>query len=706
MFVRMPHIRAEATPLAGVWPFAIYGYNISTMKLASPVTEVKGVGAAIAEKLRILGVTTVEDLLYFFPRRYDDFSQVIAIANLVPGNASIKATVESVVGRHINRRLHITEAVLSDGTAKTRAVWFNQKYRAEQLVKGGEYYFSGMYDLQRNRYVLQNPAAEQAQSVGVSTARIVPIYPETAGFKSHQIRKLIRELLPLMRMLPETLPPHLIAHEKLLNINDTLTNIHFPDSAEHLARAKARISFEELLGLLVASVLNRAEHAKLQGHQITFNEQAAKEYVSALPFALTAAQKRAAWEILQDITKKHPMNRLLQGDVGSGKTAVAAMAAYMMARAGVQTAFMAPTEILATQHATSLATMLEPLGVRVALLVGSTKPKAKAELKARMQAGEVDIAVGTHALIQKNSDFHKLGLVVIDEQHRFGVRQRAELLTRGGRMPHLLSMTATPIPRSLQLTLYGELEVSILDELPKGRQPIITKVVSPLARHTVYQKIDDEIKAGRQAYVVCPLVQDSEKSELKSVQAEHERLNKSVFKHRRVGLLHGQLKADEKDAVMRQFKNRELDLLICTTVVEVGVDVPNATVMLIEGAERFGLAQLHQLRGRVGRGSAASYCYLVPTTAQAVSQRLRELEKTNDGFYLAEVDLQLRGPGEIYGRRQSGELDLSFANLGDMRLVKRVRAAAERLASAPADLVQYKKLHDRVERYRRLTTLN
>jgi ATP-dependent DNA helicase RecG len=295
---------------------------------------------------------------------------------------------------------------------------------------------------------------------------------------------------------------------------------------------------------------------------------------------------------------------------------------------------------------------------------------------------------------------------VIDEQHRFGVRQRAELLTRSHQMPHLLSMTATPIPRSLQLTLYGELEVSILDELPSGRQPIITKLVSPMMRANVYAKIDAEIKLGRQAYVVCPLVADSEKSELKSVEAEHERLKKSVFKHRRVGLLHGQLRAEEKDVVMQQFKNRELDILICTTVVEVGVDVPNATVMLIEGAERFGLAQLHQLRGRVGRGSEQSYCYLIPTTVQSVSQRLRELENSNDGFYLAEVDLQLRGPGEIYGRRQSGELDLSFATLGDMRLVKRVRAAAEWLAQSGLNLVQYKKLHERVERYRRLTTLN
>jgi ATP-dependent DNA helicase RecG len=676
------------------------------MTLQSLVGTVKGVGAAAAEKLHILGIKTVEDLLYFFPRRYDDFSQVIPIAKLVPGNVTIRARVESVVGRHIRRGLHVTEAVLADGTSKTRAVWFNQRYRADQLTKGAEYFFSGVYDLQRNRYVLQNPAAELAKTLGVSTARIVPVYPETAGFKSHQIRKLIRELLPLMAMLPETLPPKLIAREKLLSINETLKNIHFPETAALLTDAKARISFEELLSLLMASALNRQEATKLKGWQVPFNESAAKKFVAALPFTMTAAQKRAAWEILQDFAKDQPMNRLLQGDVGSGKTAVAAMAAFMIALQGLQTAFMAPTEILAAQHATSLANLLEPLGVNVALLVGSTKPKAKLEVKERLKAGQVAIAVGTHALIQKNSDFHKLGLVVIDEQHRFGVRQRAELLTKSNKMPHLLSMTATPIPRSLQLTLYGELEVSILNELPKGRQPIVTKVVSPLARHTVYEKIEAEIKKGRQVYVVCPLVADSENSELKSVEAEHGRLNKSVFKHRRVGLLHGQLKAEEKESVMGQFKRGELDLLICTTVIEVGVDVPNASVMLIEGAERFGLAQLHQLRGRVGRGSEQSFCYLVPTSAASVSQRLRELEHSNDGFYLAETDLKLRGPGEIYGRRQSGELDLSFANLADARLIKRVRAAADWLAAQDINLLQYKRLHEHVERYRRLTSLN
>ncbi len=674
--------------------------------LEAPVSTVKGVGAVLADKLAALGCKTVRDLLYFFPRRYEDFSHITPIASLTPGKVTVKATVESATGRHIRRGLHITEAVLNDGSAKVRAVWFNQKYRAAQLVKGDEYFFSGVYDLQRNRYVLQNPATEQAAGAGVSTARIVPIYRMVVGLKSNQIRKVMHELLPLIAMLPETLPPQLVANQKLLNINDTLREIHFPTTSQRLTEAQNRISFEEVLTLMLASAYNKKDIASLTGWEVPFNAATAKQFTSALPFALTNAQRGAVWEICQDIAGASPMNRLLQGDVGSGKTAVAAMTAFMVAKAGLQTAFMAPTEILATQHAQSLANLLEPMGVRVALLVGSTKPKAKEATKLHVAHGDVDVVVGTHALIQKDNVFKKLGLVVIDEQHRFGVAQRAELLQQGARMPHLLSMTATPIPRSLQLTVYGELEVSILNELPKGRQPIATKVVSPLARHTVYTRIDAEIAKGRQAYVVCPVVADSKDAELKSVEAEHERLTKSIFKHRRLGLLHGQLKADEKERVMRAFKDKKLDLLICTTVIEVGVDVPNATVMAIEGAERFGLAQLHQLRGRVGRGSEQSYCYLIPTTAESVSQRLRELEKSTDGFYLAEADLKLRGPGEIYGRAQHGELNLSFANLADTKLLKKARDVATKIVATDVSLVKYKQLWQQINRYRRLTKLN
>lgn len=676
------------------------------MRLDAPIINIKGVGKVLGDKFAALGLQTVQDVIYFFPRRYDDFSQLTKIVDITPGKVTIKARVESVVGRYVRRRMHITEAIIADDTAKTRAVWFNQPYRAAQLKHDEEYYFSGTYDLQRDRYVLSNPATEQVKTFGVSTARIVPVYPETKGLKSQQIRKVLRELLPLINMLPDTLPEKLVAKERLLPLNEALKNIHFPDDAKLLEQAKQRIAFEELLQLLAASLLNKQENSKLKGWHIPFNQTAAKQFTAKLAFNLTNAQRRAAWEIFKDFEGATPMNRLLQGDVGSGKTVVAAMAAFMAARAGLQTAFMAPTEILATQHAATLSNLLEPMGVTVGLLVGSTKAKAKAEIKKRIASGELVVAVGTHALIQKDNQFDKLGLVVVDEQHRFGVRQRSELLTKSNQMPHMLSMTATPIPRSLQLTVYGELDVSILNELPKGRLPIATKVVTPTARHTAYQAIDTEIKNGHQAYVVCPVIADGgANAELKSVQAEHDRLTKSVFKHRRLGLLHGQLKADEKERVMQQFKRGEIDLLICTTVVEVGVDVPNATAMLIEGADRFGLAQLHQLRGRVGRSDHQSYCYLIPSTAQAVSRRLRELEQSNDGFYLAEADLQLRGPGEIYGRAQHGKLDLSFVNMADLAFTKRVRQAAEWLIGN-AGLQNHPMFMAKVDNYRRLTSLN
>lgn len=676
------------------------------MHLGEPLTTIKGVGAQTAEKLRGLGLETVEDLLYFLPRKYSDFSQVTSIADIKPGNVTLKAKVESAVGRYVRRRMHITEAVLNDGAAKTRAVWFNQPYRAEQLKVGEEFYFSGVYDLQRNKYVLSNPSTERVGEIGASTARIVPIYPETKGVKSFTLRKLMKELLPLMRILPETLPAELLEKEKLIPIGDALEKLHFPAKTEDLSAAKERMAFEEVLELMVAAQLNKRENAELEGYRIPFNEPAAKMFTAQLPFTMTGAQKKAAWEIFQDFEESSPMNRLLQGDVGSGKTAVAAMAAYMAVRGGYQVAFMAPTEILAMQHAETVAKLLEPLGVRVALLVGSIKAKAKQELAERIAAGDVDVVVGTHALIQKNSQFHKLGLVVVDEQHRFGVAQRAELLGRSHHMPHLLSMTATPIPRSLQLTLYGELEVSILNELPKGRQPIATKLLSGHNRKQFYEDVDQQIAEGRQVYVVCPVIGEGAQAELKSVEQEYERLRRGTFSHRKLAMLHGKMKPDEKDAVMQRFKAGEFDMLLATTVVEVGVDVPNATVMLIEGAERFGLAQLHQLRGRVGRGVHKSYCYLVPSDGKKPSERLYELEKSQDGFYLAEVDLRLRGPGEIYGRMQHGTLNLKIASLTDVKLMKRASEAAKWLLKNEQNLVQYKQFYKHVSRYRGLTSLN
>ncbi|OYW84817.1 ATP-dependent DNA helicase RecG, partial [Candidatus Saccharibacteria bacterium 32-49-10] len=446
----------------------------------------------------------------------------------------------------------------------------------------------------------------------------------------------------------------MISSQQLISRSEALHALHFPKSHEEIERGKERLAFEELFEMLLAAQLNKQENAKLTGWAIPFDQPTVKSFVERLPFALTGAQRRAAWQILQDFESSSPMNRLLQGDVGSGKTVVAGLAARQVAQAGLQTAIMAPTEILASQHAETLSKLLKPFGVTVALLTGSVKSTARKEVLTRLAAGEIDVIVGTHALIQKGVDYHKLGFVVIDEQHRFGVKQRQALLEKTQYMPHLLSMTATPIPRSLALTLYGELDVSVLNELPAGRKPIDTKIWSPVSAQKLYESIEHEIAAGRQAYIICSLIDENPDNDRKSVEAEYKKLKSTVFSGRTIGLLHGKLKPEEKDAVMRRFTAGEIDVLVSTTVVEVGVDVPNATVMLIENADHFGLSQLHQLRGRVGRGQHQSYCHLMMSGNDKPSMRLKEIEKSQDGFYLAEVDLQLRGPGEIYGRAQHG----------------------------------------------------
>jgi ATP-dependent DNA helicase RecG len=676
------------------------------MNLVTDLNRVKGVGVKTAEQFAAAGLYTVDDLIHFLPRSYDDFSVVSTIADIRPGKVTVKAMCEKIATRNVRRGLRVTTATLSDGTGKIQAVWFNQPYRETQLKGGDEFFFSGEYEFTYNRYQLSNPSAEKVSDMPVQTDRILPTYRAIKGLKTPLVRKILNELKPLMAMMPDTLPSQLVQKQKLITHGEALLRIHFPDSIEDVSKAKERLAFEELFELLLASQLNKQENAKLEGWQIPFQQSVVKAFVDALPFALTNAQRVAAWDILQDFEKPTPMNRLLQGDVGSGKTVVAGLAARQAAGAGFQTAIMAPTEILASQHAETLHTLLEPFGVRVGLLTGSVKGKARAQIYAAIENGDVDVVVGTHALIQEGVSFHKLGFVVIDEQHRFGVNQRQALLGKSAHMPHLLAMTATPIPRSLALTVYGEMDVSILNELPKGRKPILTKIWSPNSRPQLYAKIETELVAGRQAYVICSLIDDNPTNDLKSVQQEYTRLNVGVFKHRSIGLLHGKLKPAEKDEVMAKFARHEIDILVSTTVVEVGVDVPNATVIIIEDADRFGLAQLHQLRGRVGRSSYQSYCYLVTSTSSSPSQRLREVEKSNDGFYLAEVDLQLRGPGEIYGRAQHGALNLQIATLADTRMIARAQKGAQEFLTAGDNLLKYKELAQHVERYQRLTTLN
>lgn len=680
------------------------------MEQSTPVEKIKGVGPKTAELLHLAGVETVGQLVRFYPYRYEDYSQVTTVSRLQPGKVSLRGRFEAVSSRQVRRGMSLTQAAFVDSTGKVAAVWFNQGYRAAQLKTNTEFLVSGEFAFQRGRYQLLNPSVELASGDEMTGGRIVPVYRQVKGLKTHVLRKILFELRPYMLSLDETLPNELIDREQLMSYADAVHALHFPANPEELNAARNRMGFEELLSLMLASLQNRADNEALESHVIEFSTPDAQEFVAKLPFDLTNAQRIAAWEAIQNLASGTPMNRLLQGDVGSGKTVVAGLVANIAARRGFQTAFLAPTELLANQHADTLQSLLEGLGGTVGLLTGSVKGKKRQNILKALASGQIDVLVGTHALLQDTVNFHRLGFVVIDEQHRFGVDQRLKLLEKSSKMPHLLAMTATPIPRSLQLTVYGELDISILGEKPRNRLPIITNIVSPNSRAQMYTKVDAEIANGQQVYVICPLIEESSKNgdaERRSVLAEYERLQKTVFKHRRIGLLHGKLKPDEKRQVMEQFAAGQLDILVSTTVVEVGVDVPNACVIIIEDADRFGLAQLHQLRGRVGRSSLQSYCYLVTSDSKAPSRRLRELERSNDGFYLAERDLELRGPGEIYGRAQHGDLNLDFARVTDTALLKRVKVSAEWLLAQKAiDLLQYKQLWGQIQRYRRLTTLN
>ena len=676
------------------------------MRLTQSIETIKGVGPKSAEALRLAGIETIYDLLVFLPRRHEDFTNICSIKDLKPGNVTIKAKVESATTRFVRRGMRITTAVLTDDTSKVQAVWFNQPYRENQLKSGDEFLFSGNFEHSYNKYQLSQPSVEKVLDVPIQTDRIVPIYRSVKGLKSQLVRKLLAEIRIMMQFLPESLPLQIVRDEQLLSRAEAYEKMHFPSSLSDVLRAKERLAFEELFELLLTSAINKRDNEQLEGYSMAFSVEHVAEFVAKLPFKLTNAQRRAAWDVLQDFERPTPMNRLLQGDVGSGKTAVAAVAIVQAQYAGYQTAIMAPTEILATQHAETLSRLLSPFSITVGLLTGHVKGQARRTLYEQIKKGNVDVIIGTHALIQDAVEYNRLGFVVIDEQHRFGVKQRQALLAKSAKMPHLLAMTATPIPRSLALTVYGELDISIIDELPAGRKPIETKLWSPNSRAQLYGAIDAQISHGRQCYVICTLIDDNPDNERKSVQAEYNALRAGVFRHRRIGLLHGKMKPDEKDAVMNEFSAGHLDILVSTTVVEVGVDVPNATIIMIENADHFGLSQLHQLRGRVGRSSHQSYCFLVMSDSKKPSQRLQEIEKSNDGFYLAEVDLAARGPGEIYGRAQHGALNLQVATLGDIKLISRAQKQASQFAANNPNMVHYKELAQRLDYYRRIIRLN
>ena len=671
------------------------------MNLSDSVETLKGVGEKTAEILRKYGINNVRDFLYNLPRDYENYEAPTSIAEIQPGKVVVKGRIDSLKTRRARRRnLSVTEGIISDDTGSIKVVWFNQSYRIKQFTPEKEYYFTGNYEFRNGRHSLISPSCAEATDIDPRTG-LNPVYVAHGKLKSHDFKRLVNNSRDKFNLIPDLLPTVTPGTRK-----KALFYTHFPNSMKSVERAREYLAYEELFELILASKLNRSENEKLQATPVSFNQAKIKEFVVKLPFKLTNAQRRAAWEIFQDMENPTPMNRLLQGDVGSGKTMVAAMASYETVLAEKQVAFLAPTAILATQHYEGLKQILEPFGVKIALLTGATKHKT--ELKKRIAAGEIDLVIGTHALLTDDTIFQDLTLVIIDEQHRFGVEQRQKLALKSpsGLAPHLLAMTATPIPRSLQLTVFGDLDVSVLDELPKGRQPISTSILTEIeTREKLYPKIHEVLEAENQVYWVCKAIDDDPRTETTSVKARVAKLARE-FNGYRVEFLHGRMKPSEKDKIMEQFSNGEIQILVSTTVIEVGVDVPNATLMVIENAESYGLAQLHQLRGRVGRGSVASSCYLLTTGDMRPSRRLLELEKSTDGFHLAEVDLKLRGPGEIYGALQHGALDLRIASLSDAKLIHRAQRDTETFLKNPENMLKYTELMSGITKYQQITTLN
>lgn len=679
------------------------------MNTLTSIGELKGVGLKNQEHLASIGIKTVNDLINYFPRAYDDYSHIISISDIKPGLVSLKVHFNGITQRRARRGIHITEAVAEDETGKVKVIWFNQPYRAHSIKTNAEYYLSGEFVFQRQRLQIVNPNIELAdESMTTHTARILPIYRESRAISSVLIRKLIAQMLPVIDKSPEILPSWIVKNYELLPYAEAVKAIHFPNDSQQLLDAKKRLGFDELFVVMMAALVIRDQSVSSKAVKIPFKVKQAQDFVAHLPFRLTDAQRKTVWQIYKNLDSVTPMNRLVEGDVGSGKTVVAAMTSLMVAEAGLQVAFVAPTELLAQQHAETLTSLLNhsPLKNRVALLTGSVKAAAKKTIKEKLKNNEISLLVGTHALFQESVDWHHLGLIIIDEQHRFGVEQRQKLHSKAGHMPHVLCLTATPIPRSLALTVYGELDISVLDQSPSIRAGTETSVVSPNSKAQMFEAINKQLQAGRQAYVVCPLITESDFLQVASAERLYKELSQKEFKKWRVGLLHGRLKADQKDKVMRQFVDHKLDVLVATTVIEVGVDVSNATVMVIEGADRFGLAQLHQLRGRVGRAEHKGHCYLVMSDSSAPSRRMQAIASTDNGFELADLDLEIRGPGAIYGTRQHGMLDLRIAQLSDVKLIALTRSAVKAFKDRQENLLKYKQIASKVQRASKLTYLN
>ncbi|MFN2110845.1 MAG: ATP-dependent DNA helicase RecG [Anaerolineae bacterium] len=703
-----PEAPSQTAPSVGEMPSAAMQSAVATQEqpssrrqprsasgrgLEAPVEMLAGIGKKRGELLRKLGINTVRDLLYSYPRRYEDYSTLKTINHLVYGErVSLLATVWDAGLRKTHGGRSLFHAVLSDNTGTIEVTWFNQSYLEGRIRAGMQILVSGKVDEYLGRLTMNSPNWEQVGRKDLTNARIQPIYALTEGLQQRWMRMTLeRTLSAWAKRVPDALPNGLRAELNLLPLDRALWGIHLPDNQEHLDAARRRLAFEETLYLQLGLLRQKLAWKAQPGRTIQVDTACLEALRASLPYALTGAQQRSLEEILRDLASGQPMNRLLQGDVGSGKTVVAGLAMAVTAANGAQAALMAPTEILAEQHYKTLANLFavfpEPRPT-FGLLTGSTTGEEREAIYAGLADGSLQVVVGTHALIQETVEFKDLAFVVVDEQHRFGVEQRGALRQKGYN-PHLLMMTATPIPRSLELTVWGHLDVSVLDEMPPGRQPVETRVLYPRERERAYAFIRSQVQQGRQAFIIYPLVEESEKVDAKAAVAEYDRLRKEVLPDLRIGLLHGRLRPAEKEAVMGQFAHAELDVLVATSVVEVGIDVPNATVMLIDGAERFGLAQLHQFRGRVGRGAHQSYCLLLADSAsEEAGERLKAVEATTDGFVLAQKDLEMRGPGEFLGTQQSGFPELQMVALADTRLLHEVRAVAEVLLQADPDLSQ------------------
>ena len=716
------------------------------IQFSTPLIELKNTKRFLP-KLKKLGIETVKDLLWHFPFRYEDFSNIVAIKDLKIGQyATVQGVIQSIKMRRTwKRRMFIIEALIGDDTGSIRAVWFNQRFLIMMLKKNSRLNLAGkITEAPEGGLVMSHPVFEiltyKKEKEGLShTGRVVPIYPETKGLTSKGIRFLIKPLIDNMEEIEDFLPKEIIEKQNIFNINKAIQLVHFPEKIEEAKEAKKRFAFEDLFFLQLNNLRQRMKLAQEMAYSSELSVDEIKELLSEIPFELTYSQKKSLWEILQDLKKPHPMSRLLQGDVGSGKTIVAILAALVLAKgskpavaeamAGKQSAFMAPTEVLAKQHYETFKKFFKKFDKGIGLITGSMAKVfygdglesdiKKNDLIKKIENSEIKIVFGTHALIQKYVKFKDLALVIIDEQHRFGVRQRSELLKNQSSeaVPHLLSMSATPIPRTLSLTVFSDLDLSIIDELPKGRKEIITKIVAPINRDKAYAFIRGQVKKGRQVFVICPRIEPTNEfleglpvpvvkrrnvlwENAKMVKEEYEKLSQKVFPDLRVGMMHGKMKAKEKNEAMKNFNEHKTDILVATSVIEVGVDVPNASIMMIEDADKFGLAQLYQFRGRVGRGEYQSFCFLFTESgSKSTHHRLRSLIEAKNGFELAEKDLAIRGPGEFLGEEQTGIPDLAMKAVRNPELVKSSREAAEDVLKNDPELEKYPLLKKRLESF-------